>query len=194
MVDYLYLKDSLHTFRQNYNFLKIFSIGKSVLNNEIYCIKFGIGKKEVLYTAGIHANEWITSLLLIKFTHNLCNAFVSGTQIYGYDAKYLYENCSLYIIPMINPDGINLVNNFYSTDSEVYISAHNIAKNYPDIPFPSGWKANINGVDFSNFQHILLINRLDWRLLCLIILFSKFLHILFFHYLLIYYHLLYLND
>ena len=102
MVDYLYLKDSLHTFRQNYNFLKIFSIGKSILNNEIYCIKFGIGKKEVLYTAGIHAPEWITSLLLIKFAQNLCNAFVSNSQIYGYDAKYLYENCSLYIIPMIN--------------------------------------------------------------------------------------------
>ena len=152
MVDYLYLKDSLHTFRQNYNFLKIFSIGKSVLNNEIYCIKFGIGKKEVLYTAGIHANEWITSLLLIKFTHNLCNAYVSNTQIYGYDAKYLYENCSLYIIPMINPDGIDLVNSFYSPSSEVYISAHNIAKNYPDIPFPSGWKANINGVDLKNYQ------------------------------------------
>lgn len=152
MVDYLYLKDSLHTFRLNYNFLKIFSIGKSVLNNEIYCIKFGIGKKEVLYTAGIHANEWITSLLLIKFTHNLCNAFVSNSQIYGYNAKYLYENCSLYIVPMINPDGINLVNNFYSPTSEVYISAHNIAKNYPDIPFPSGWKANINGVDLKNYQ------------------------------------------
>lgn len=154
MVDYLYLKDSLHTFRQNYNFLKIFSIGKSVLNNEIYCIKFGIGKKEVLYTAGIHANEWITSLLLIKFTHNLCNAFVSNSQIYGYDVKHLYENCSLYIVPMINPDGINLVNNFYSPTSEVYISANNIAKTYPDILFPSGWKANINGVDFKNYQPV----------------------------------------
>ena len=155
MVDYLYLKDSLHTFRQNYNFLKIFSIGKSILNNEIYCIKFGIGKKEVLYTAGIHATEWITSLLLIKFAQNLCNAFVSNSQIYGYDAKYLYENCSLYIVPMINPDGINLVNNFYSTTSEVYISANNIAKNYPDIPFPSGWKANINGESLINFHHFI---------------------------------------
>mgnify|MGYP001838585242 FL=1 len=155
MVDYLYLKDSLHTFRLNYNFLKIFSIGKSVLNNEIYCIKFGIGKKEVLYTAGIHANEWITSLLLIKFTHNLCNAFVSNSQIYGYNAKYLYENCSLYIVPMINPDGINLVNNFYFPTSEVYISAHNIAKSYPDIPFSSGWKANINGESLINFHHFI---------------------------------------
>ena len=100
MVDYLYLKDSIYALKQNYNFLKIFSIGKSTLKNEIYCIKFGTGKKEVLYTAGIHANEWITSLLLIKFIRNLCNAFVSNSKIYEHSAKYLYENCSLYIIPM----------------------------------------------------------------------------------------------
>ena len=56
---------------------------------------------------------------------------------------------------MINPDGINLVNNFYDKNSNVYISASNIAKNFPFIPFPSGWKANINGVVFSNFQHTL---------------------------------------
>lgn len=150
MVDYLYLKDSIYALKQNYNFLKIFSIGKSTLKNEIYCIKFGTGKKEVLYTAGIHANEWITSLLLIKFIRNLCNAFVSNSKIYEHSAKYLYENCSLYIIPMINPDGINLVNNFYDKNSNVYISASNIAKNFPFIPFPSGWKANINGVDLNS--------------------------------------------
>lgn len=150
MVDYLYLKDSINTFKQNYKFLKTFSIGKSVLNNEIYCLKFGVGKKEVLYTAGIHANEFITSLLLIKFTQNLCNAYISNTPIYGYDAKDLYDNCSLYIIPMINPDGINLVNDFYSKDSKIYYDALNISKNFPDIPFPSGWKANINGVDLNS--------------------------------------------
>lgn len=152
MVDYLYLKDSIDTFNQNYKFLKIFSIGKSVLHNEIYCLKFGVGKKEVLYTGGIHANEWITSLLLIKFTQNLCNAYISNTQIYGYNAKDLYDNCSLYIIPMINPDGINLVNDFYFEDSKIYYDALNISKNFPDIPFPSGWKANINGVVLKNYQ------------------------------------------
>ena len=152
MVDYLYLKDSIDTFKKNYKFLKIFSIGKSVLNNEIYCFKFGTGKKEVLYSAGIHANEWITSLLLIKFLQNLSNAYLSNNQIYGYDAKYLYDNCSLYIVPMINPDGINLVNNFYPKDSKIYYDAKNISINFPDIPFPSGWKANINGESLLNFQ------------------------------------------
>ena len=101
MVDYLYLKDSINTFKQNYKFLKTFSIGKSVLNNEIYCLKFGVGKKEVFITAGIHANEFITSLLLLSLRKIYANAYISNTPIYGYDAKDLYDNCSLYIIPMI---------------------------------------------------------------------------------------------
>ena len=194
MINYLIYKNQLNNLIKQYDFLKYFSIGKSVLNNEIYCVKFGNGNKQIMYSAGIHANEYITSILLIKFIEDLSIAYKNNSKIYDYSIQDLYNTSSIYIIPMLNPDGINLVNNFYDSNSKIYNKCLYISNKYPNLRFPLDWKANINGVDFSNFQHTLLINRLDWRLLCLFILFSKFLHILFFHYLLIYYHLLYLND
>ena len=56
MINYLIFKKQLNILIKKYNFLKYFSIGKSVLNNEIYCIKFGNGNKQIMYLAGIHAN------------------------------------------------------------------------------------------------------------------------------------------
>lgn len=188
------LRQNLILLNQTFPFLNIQVVGKSVLGNNIYVLKLGNGPNKVFYSASIHAQEWITSVLLMKFIENYCDAYVSNGSLYGYSIRNLFNSSSIYVMPMVNPDGVDLVNGNINKNSVFYKNAVNISNNFPQIPFPSGWKANINGVDFFNFQHTLLINRLDWRLLCLIILFSKFLHIRFFHYLLIYYHLLYLND
>ena len=188
------LRQNLILLNLTYPFLNIQVVGNSVLGKPIYVVKLGKGPNKVFYSGSIHANEWITSVLLMKFIENYCDTYVSNSSLYGYPVRQLFNSTSIYIMPMVNPDGVDLVNGYINQNSTAYQNAVAISGRFPDIPFPSGWKANINGVDFSNFQHTLLINRLDWRLLCLIILFSKFLHIRFFHYLLIYYHLLYLND
>ena len=188
------LRQNLILLNHTYPFLNIQVVGNSVLRKPIYVVKLGKGPNKVFYSGSIHANEWITSVLLMKFIENYCDAYVSNGSLYGYSIRNLFNSASIYVMPMVNPDGVDLVNGYMNRNSTTYQNAVSISNRFPDIPFPSGWKANINGVDFFNFQHTLLINRLDWRLLCLIILFSKFLHIRFFHYLLIYYHLLYLND
>lgn len=137
-----------------YPFLEVSSIGTSVLGRPLRSIKFGTGRKEILYCAATHANEWITAPLLMKFLENISKSYVNNLNIFGYNARELFNNVSLYIVPMVNPDGVDLVTGFFSENSWAYTNAKRISSSFPDIPFPSGWKANIEGIDFQKFNPI----------------------------------------
>ena len=94
-------------------------------------------------------NEWITAPLLMKFLENLSKSYVNGMPIFGKDPRELFSTVSLYLVPMVNPDGVDLVTGLITEGSRAYAGAQAIANNFPDIPFPSGWKANIEGIDLN---------------------------------------------
>lgn len=156
-ISYIYtiLESDIISLNRIYPFLQTTNIGFSFLNKAIPCIRFGKGSNKVFYNASIHANEWITSVVLMKFLEDLCKAYVLNTTIYGINARTLYENTSIYIAPMINPDGVDLVTGYLKPGNEIYENSKRIANNYPNIPFPSGWKANIRGVGLENLQPVI---------------------------------------
>ena len=139
---------NLNSFKKIYPFLEYSNIGRTVLGRPITAIRFGTGAKEVFYNAAIHANEWITTPLLMKFLENLCKSYVNKIPILGVNIDSLFKNVSLYIVPMINQDGVDLVTGYLDKNSYGYNLAEKISFNFPDILFPSGWKANIERYRF----------------------------------------------
>lgn len=146
---YEIMKSDIYELNITYPFLQVQNIGFSILGKQLPIIRLGRGEKEVFYSASFHANEWITSVILMKFIEDYCIAYTNKSNLFGYKVRNLFSTVSIYIMPMVNPDGVNLVTGAYSINSSIYRSFQNISNNYPNIPFPNGWKANFKGVDLN---------------------------------------------
>ena len=133
--------------RVRYPFIRVGTVGTSVMGQNLYSLTIGEGENEVFYNAAHHANEWITTPVLLKYLEDYAESYSQGGEIFGYRAETLYTAVTLYTVPMVNPDGVDLVNGAIDADSSFYRQALAYGRNYPQIPFPSGWKANIEGID-----------------------------------------------
>ena len=138
----------LRQIAEKYPFTWLETVGATDFQRKIWMLTVGTGPRRVLFTAAHHANEWITALVLLKYTEDLAEAIQKGGILYGQRAKELAEAVTICLIPMVNPDGVDLVNGALKEDSQ-YALAKTLAENYPTIPFPNGWKANLLGTDLN---------------------------------------------
>ncbi len=134
-----------------YPFIKSESLGKSVMGKDITSLCAGNGKKELFINAGFHANEWLNIPVVLKFFEEYLKAVSRRRLLWGEDAVGIYENTRLHLVPLVNPDGLDLVTGALKNGT-YFENAQKISSQYPAVPFPDGWKANINGVDL-NLQY-----------------------------------------
>lgn len=132
-----------------YPFLRSEVYGYSVLNRPLRAVALGIGEKEVFINASHHANEWITTPLVLRFLESFLKAYVHSGTVYGRSARALYKRVKLIVAPLVNPDGVDLVNGALDRQGAAYAEAKRIAARYPSVRFPEGWKANSAGVDLN---------------------------------------------
>jgi g-D-glutamyl-meso-diaminopimelate peptidase len=149
-VDYTYeiMEKDIQGLVARYPFIETGVAGKSVLQNNLYYIKLGRGPNQVFYNGAHHALEWITSSLLMKFIENFSKAYAEGTTIKGYNVRDIWNKSTIYIIPMVNPDGVDLVIDGLQKENPYYSKLIQWNKGSPD--FSEVWEANIRGVDLNH--------------------------------------------
>lgn len=90
-------------------------IGQSFEERDIYQIKLGHGKIKVLLWSQMHGDEPTATMALF----DIFNFFQSKND--GFDAlrSKILENCTLYFVPMLNPDGAERYQRRTATDIDM---------------------------------------------------------------------------
>lgn len=144
---YATMMNDISRLKSVYPFIQISTIGNTVLERGIPEILLGNGPKKVHYNGSFHANEWITTPVIMTFLNDYLLSLTNSHPIRGLITSPLYQQTSLSIVPMVNPDGVELVLNGPPENASWRNNVINLNSGSTDF---SGWKANIRGVDLND--------------------------------------------
>lgn len=139
------VRGMLCALRARYRFLDSWPIGASVCGRELYCLRIGAGRESILYTAAFHGQEWITSLVLLRFCEELCAALDGDGRFADMDFAKAMAGRSLYLVPQVNPDGVEIALHGSHTAGGYAGAVKSLGGDVPGL-----WQANACGVDLNH--------------------------------------------
>lgn len=145
---YRVLKDDLLRLRREYPQAEVGSIGKSVWGSELYYVRLGTGRNKIMYNGAHHGMEWITAAMLIRFAEDFLRSLRDGSSLRGFNTAALSRRCSLYLVPMVNPDGVQLAAEGIPPRLDRFEKQKLLRMN-GSADF-THWQANARGVDLNH--------------------------------------------
>lgn len=145
--DYKKCVGEINELSGGFAFAKKSVIGYSVMKKPIYCLKMGKGEKKLFINCAHHGLEYLTSAFIMRFLKEYACAVSKGGSFFGKDAKKLFERVTLYVVPMVNPDGVDIavngldITNPYHRQLISHVGIHS---------FNRVWQANAHGVDINH--------------------------------------------
>lgn len=124
--------------------INVFEIGKSVQGEDLLALEVGTGPKQIFINGAHHARECLTTVLMLDQIDYIAKLKEQNGVAGGSNIKILLEKVTIVFVPLVNPDGANLVLNGQSSLSEEFAN-----KGYLKSGLFKSWKANINGVDLN---------------------------------------------
>lgn len=144
LYDYSTNKEIIEELILEYPFINVELCGRSALGRGIFSLNIGSGSS-VIYAAGFHGSEWLTSLVSLLFAERLCKSIKENKLLCGVDMKRALSQLSVTIIPCVNPDGVEIAVHGPSSAKQLKSHVSSIAcEDY------SKWNANALGVDINH--------------------------------------------
>ena len=128
-----------------YPFADCSTLGKSTCGRPIDSIRIGNEAEMVCFVGAFHGMEWLTSLLLLKYAFEVCEAVQQNRKVSDVLLPPFLQRRGLLIIPCINPDGV-----------EISLHGSTSAGCFRDLVWQASkgevarWQANARGVDLNH--------------------------------------------
>lgn len=146
-IDHAALTEAVRSFAVRYPFLRVTSLGKTILGRDIPVLAVGSGRRQLVYVGTHHGMEWLTGAWLLRFADEFCAGLKSGRTVYGVCLPTFAERFTLHIIPILNPDGVEYQQHGVSEGNPLCHRV--IGMNGGSADF-SHWQANARGVDLNH--------------------------------------------
>ena len=145
-VDYTYLSKTVASLDKGDNGALNSVLARSILGREIPIITLGKGKKAVLYVGAHQGTDGLTAGILLDFVRDYLRQYEKMGMVFDYSMKYLFEQRRIYVVPMVNPDGVEYAEHGVTRDNPLY---ERLLQMNGGADF-SRWQANARGVDLNH--------------------------------------------
>lgn len=143
------MQDDLNVLQQKYpDKLIVSTVGTSVGGRAIYQAILGNpqAKNAIFIMGTIHGREWMNSWILmemLEFNLDHWDSTAPNGETYG----NVFNDCCIYLLPMVNPDGVEISQNGFNAINNEEI--RNSLKTMRGAGNTKRWKANAHGVDLN---------------------------------------------
>lgn len=150
----------LNTLKANYPSMQMDVLATTIDGRQLYHVVVGnpSAKHKILVHGGIHAREYISSQVVMREIVALLEMQKSGLLYHGQSMATLLQNTCIHFVPMVNPDGITLVQGgidaLNTQAAKTMVMSMAAQDQVTDLnTYIHKWKNNINGVNLNrNFD------------------------------------------
>lgn len=157
---YQEMQVDLNSLKATYPKMQMDVLGNTIDGRQLYHVVVGnpSAPHKILVHGGIHAREYISSQVVMREIVALLEMQKNGWLYHGQSVATLLQNTCIHFVPMVNPDGITLVQGgidaLNTQAAKTMVMSMAAQDQVTDLAtYLRKWKNNINGVNLNrNFD------------------------------------------